>query len=310
MAEMMTVIVVGLGSIGLRHAGILRDLGQAVVTVSRRPGVGDAASTAEAVKQHPEALLLIATETADHMHVFRAAKAAGHRGPTVVEKPVAVRSQEARDLETQAPIWIAYNLRFSPVVRALRRVLLDGSPPLSIRMHAAQHLSTWRRGIDVKESYSALAARGGGVLRDLSHELDLVNWLWGPVAGLCALGGRKGALTIDSDDCWNLLLHTEAGADISLSLNYFDRPAQRYIHVTTATKTLSADLVAGTLSIDGAVTQFETDSNHSYREMWRELLSLRGSASGTCCTYGQALEVLALVEACERSAHGPVWVSP
>jgi phosphoglycerate dehydrogenase-like enzyme len=37
----MTVVLVGLGSIGARHAEVLRELGERVLTVSRRAGHGD-----------------------------------------------------------------------------------------------------------------------------------------------------------------------------------------------------------------------------------------------------------------------------
>ena len=38
------------------------------------------------------------------------------------------------------------------------------------------------------------------MLRDLSHELDYMTWLFGPCRRVAALGGRFGPLAIDSDE--------------------------------------------------------------------------------------------------------------
>ncbi len=301
-----SVIVVGLGSIGRRHVEVLRSLGERVATVSRRVDEGDFATVVEASRAWPQALLLIATETADHAGALMAAAVAGHRGPLVVEKPLAVRTGEVWETP---PLSVAYNLRFSPVVQAFRTALGD-EPALSVRMHVGQHLSTWRPGTTTADSYSAHASQGGGVLRDLSHDLDLATWLFGAAEGVCALGGRRAAVTVDSDDCWNVLLRTRQGSDVSVSLNYLDRPARRTIEATTATRTLAADLVGQTLTVDGETRAFAVERNVSYEAMWRDVLaSWRTGAESLCCTRDEAVAVLELVEAIERSAQGPAWVS-
>ena len=42
-----------------------------------------------------------------------------------------------------------------------------------MRVYAGQCLPTWRPESDYKNTYSAKSEKGGGVLRDLSHEIDL-----------------------------------------------------------------------------------------------------------------------------------------
>lgn len=303
-------VIVGLGSIGRRHERLLGDLGLDVSTVSRRAGQGDHGSICEAVRARPHALLVVATETASHIATLQEARAHGHRGPAVIEKPLAAHVQEASDLTDTDRVWVAYNLRFSPVVQALRSALEQaGESPLAARMHVGQHLETWRPGANVAQGYSAYAARGGGVLRDLSHELDLAQWLFGRASGLCALGGRRGAVTVDSDDCWTLLVRTDRGVDIGLSLNYFDRPATRYIHVNTANHTYQADLISGVLAMDGVPMTIQAERDASYRGMWTDVLSaLEGTGPGRCCSFAEGLEIMRTIADCEASAAQRRWI--
>ena len=58
-------IVIGLGSIGQRHARVLREIGHTVATTSRRGG-GDHVSIADAVRNTHPGYAVIATETSGH----------------------------------------------------------------------------------------------------------------------------------------------------------------------------------------------------------------------------------------------------
>ena len=82
-----TAVVVGLGSIGTRHARVLRELGLRVATVSRREG-GDYGSIAHAVATaHPD-YVVIATETARHAENLQELAQTGFDGKVLVEKPL------------------------------------------------------------------------------------------------------------------------------------------------------------------------------------------------------------------------------
>src|SRR5690606_28687963 len=152
------------------------------------------------------------------------------------------------------------------------RQALAGRRLISLRLWVGQHLADWRPGRGLDEVYSADAARGGGALRDLSHELDLLLWLGGPWRRIAALGGTSGALAIAADDHWQLLLELASGATASVSLDMLSRPARRGLVVETAEGTLALDLLAGRLRIDGAERQAPADPDAPYREQLRRLL--------------------------------------
>jgi len=310
------VIVIGLGSIGERHARLLFELGANVTKISRHLGIGIGNDLSNVFKNKSDALLLVSTETASHAEILKTAKASGHRGPIVVEKPVGLKCVEFRSWKPERPMWVAYNLRYLPVVQAFKKALDKlKDPVLSINIYAGQYLGDWRPDRKISENYSAHIDAGGGVLRDLSHELDLIIWMWGRPKSIVALGGRLGDVTVDSDDSWNILMQSANGINISLGLSYFDRPVRRFIHAVSRSTTILANLIDGTLSINGEVSLHSAERDDSYRAMWVDILNAcKKGVEPQACKFEQGLEVMLLIEACENSAQKDVekinWVLP
>ena len=47
-----------------------------------------------------------------------------------------------------------------------------------VEAETSSYLPSWRKTVDYTKSYSAFPNRGGGVLLDLSHEIDYLKWLF------------------------------------------------------------------------------------------------------------------------------------
>lgn len=298
--------MVGVGSIGTRHVEVLSALGCEVAVVSRR---GDAAgprrfaTIAEGVASAGPDYVVLARETARHAADVEELAAAGFRGRVLVEKPLTSDPVEL-PLGGFARVGVAYNLRFHPVLERLRQEL-TGARVATVLAHAGQHLTTWRPGSDHRRSYSADPAAGGGVLRDLSHELDYLQWLFGPWQSVAAHGGRTGALDVASDDAWGVLLEFERCPLVSLQLDYLDRIGQRRIVVTTDEHTLVADVVAGRLTVDGTVEDLPADRQLTYRRQHEAMLG----DDDRPCTAAEGAEVVRLVGAIETAARERRWVT-
>ena len=88
----------------------------------------------------------------------------------------------------------------------------------------------------------------GGVLLDLSHERDYVQWLAGPLEVGHAASGKVSNLEIDSDDPIASLGKTEGGARVYISLNYFTRKPRRQVVIDGEGISLHGDLIKNQLS--------------------------------------------------------------
>ncbi len=300
----MHAVVVGQGSIGQRHARLLAELGLDVRTVSRHLPVGSTnhGTLGDALAEGPVDYVVIATPTGNHGVALRALCDAHYRGLTLVEKPL-VAHLDTDVPRPQGPVFVAYNLRFHPALQRLKREL-QVQTVLSASAYAGQYLPQWRPEQDYRRSYSASPEEGGGVLRDLSHELDYLIWLLGPWQSATGTISRTGTLEIRTEDSVSLLARTERCPLLHLELNYLDRVGQRTLTIHTRDHTYALDLVRGELRIDGERSTFDLERDGTYCAQHRALLS--GDTS-SLCRFEEGLEVVRLIQQLERMKGAEAW---
>jgi predicted dehydrogenase len=299
---MTKALVIGYGSIGRRHARILDELGCDVAVVSRRAcdNVTHFASVTSAIAEFRPDYVVVANETSAHPDTVAQVAAAGFRGRLLIEKPLG----GAIPRYDFALCAVAYNLRFHPALAELAEALA-GQRLLAMQIYCGQYLPDWRPGNDYRKSYSADVARGGGVLRDLSHELDYLLWLGGAWRRAAAIGGRLGELEISSDDCWALLLELDRCRCATVQINYLDRPGRRQILVITSEHSFAVDFGKAALMRDGEVRRFAVDRDDTYRAQHRAMLE--GDTS-RLCELAQGEAVMNLIATAEKAAREGVWV--
>jgi predicted dehydrogenase len=298
----INAVVVGLGSIGQRHARVLKDLGHALTTVSRR-GDGDHSSIAGAIAAARPEYAVIATETAQHAESLRQLAEAGFRGTVLVEKPLFAHPAPAPEYPF-ARLVVGYNLRFHPVMAAFAE-RLDGRSAITVSAYVGQDLRDWRPGRDHRTTASATQQAGGGVLRDLSHELDYLLWLFGPWQRVAALGGASGARQVDVDDHLDLLLQMTRSQTVHVHMDYLDRSGIRRIRVNLPEETIEADIFGGRLTVNGKAHEYPSARDESYKSM--HLAAIEGR--GPICTFAEGLAVMELIGASERALDSRMWVS-
>ena len=302
-------LVIGFGSIGERHARILTELGFSVSVVSRRQIGGGAyqllPSVGAALSAGPFDYAVVATETSAHAADLGLLAQSEAVAKVLVEKPLFAGLPAARP-SFRSLIHVGYQLRFHPGIRRLREAI-GGRRCRLAQFYVGQHLDDWRPGRPARDSYSGQAAKGGGVLRDLSHELDLALWLFGTCKRLTAIGGRLSDVTIDSDDAWGILAEFERCPAVSVQMNCLDRIGQRRIVVVAEDTTVAVDLVRGTIDRDGRIERIVRDRDAPIREMHRAILEQDGLE---VCDLEGGLKVMAAIEAIERAGRDGIWVIP
>lgn len=300
----MNCLIIGYGSIGSRHAAILNELGCNVHVVSARDirDVPCYKSVKEALENRDFDYVIISNETWLHYKSFVELRELGYSGKLLIEKPLFSKVHPFASTGDNS-IFVAYDLRFHPVIQRLRDVLEEGEL-YSIQVYVGQYLPSWRPGTDYTKCYSASKERGGGVLRDLSHELDYINWICGGWKRVTAIGGKFSDLQIDSDDIFVLLLEMENCPVACIQMNYLDRKARREIIVNAKGHSIKADLILNTLEIDGKMTRLDVERNLSYVLQHQAILN--GDFS-TACTYQEGIDVLNLIEFAELASRKKIW---
>lgn len=315
-------LVVGLGSIGKRHLRLLREaLPEADIRVLRHSGCdgviehadGCFARIEEACAFAPE-LAVIASPAPFHFTTATALAEAGAH--LLVEKPVSNRTDGVAELvalcaEQSQVLQVGYNLRFLDSLQTFRAEVAAGriGAVQAVRCEIGQYLPGWRPDVDYRTTVSAQKALGGGVLLELSHELDMLRWVFGEVDWLSAWTGQQSALEIDVEDCAMLQMGFSGGAVAQLGMDFLRHDTTRTCTAIGATGSLRWDAVAGGVEhFDpdaGAwrqVMQVTPDRDASYRAQVAALLAvIRGTPDGIAAQGVDGLAVMRLVEAARLS---------
>ena len=297
-------LVVGAGSIGMRHAAVLEAAGHRVAFVSSRPRAAAVVypTVDDALAAFAPDYVVVATETGAHGSTVDALRDGGYASRLLIEKPMAV---DPAGLAGFSRVGVGFNLRFDPVIVRFGEIL-RGLEIRTVEAYAGQELSGWRPGRPVGEQYSGSRARGGGVLRDLSHELDYLAWILGRCRGVFARGGRLGTVTADSDDAWGIVSEYERAPVVTLQLNYLDTRSRRRIVANTSAGTVEADVVAGVVIGPDGTETFARDRDASYRSMHAAML---GNEAVAVTTPAEAAATDELIGMIELSAAEQRWVS-
>jgi len=308
--------LVGLGSIGRRHALHLRDLGVPEL-VALRSGHGpplpaELAGIREV--RDAEALLaagplgvVVANPTSLHAAAARPCLAAGI--PVLVEKPLDASLAAARTLAPFADrLRVAYCLRFHRVYVALRRALQEGriGRPLAARWTRGYLLPRWHPDADYRTEYAARRDLGGGVLRTLSHELDMAASLFRGFTRVTGVAERLSDLEIDVEDHALVSAQTGAGVRVLVTMDCLSPDNRNRGEVLGTDGALRFDLVANRLvRVDRAgateviLDEPDLDVDHVYRAQIEDFLGFVAGAPGANASYEEGLEVLRAVEAVE-----------
>jgi len=297
--------VVGGGSIGLRHRKILEGLGHQVALISAHSPVAEFKTLAVALERGDFEYVVVASETSKHFDDIDTLTRAKFSGRVLVEKPLFERPQKlvANNFSMSG---VGYNLRFHPGVLWLTEKVQELGGLTSAHFYVGQHLPTWRTNTEYSQSSSAKRKSGGGALRDLSHELDLVQFCFGDWKSLAAIGGKFSNLEIETDDTFSILLQTTMCPAVTVSVNYLDRTRQRKITINGNNGTVQLDLIHGVGQLNETEIRFETGTEETYSAQHQAMLA---GDQKTICSFDQGRSVVEMIRAIEKAASKKRWVN-
>lgn len=255
---MLKFLIVGFGSIGKRHFDNLSQIeGVEVSVLTRRhitlPDTTVYGTLAYALDEEFDAVF-ITNETA--LHIPTAIAFAERGRHLFIEKPLSDSLKDVAKLTNlvskyNLKVMMGFNMRFHPVVNLGRDLLREGriGRVISARMEAGEYLPDWRPGRNCQNSYSASKERGGGVILDLSHELDYAYWFFGEPGKVFALSGKRSDLPIETEDVAEILIEFQSGVWCQVHLDYIQRCPSRSFKLIGTEGIMQADLIANKMSL-------------------------------------------------------------
>lgn len=256
----MKIIFFGLGSIGIRHAQILKKhywhklfAFRSGKSKSSITGIKQLHSWEEIKNIQPD-IAFITNPT--FLHVDTAIKCAQMNIKLFIEKPVGANLNKLDTLlkevnKGKLVTYVGYNLRFHPVICYLKKYLLKRKV-MHARICLSSYLPDWRPGKNHLKTYSASQALGGGVILDQSHEFDYLEYLFGEIKEIEGVSRRLSNVSVDSEDCLDAIIKTKT-ALVNMHANFFSQHTERTIEIDCPKEFIQADL------INNSVTFFTGD---------------------------------------------------
>lgn len=291
----MKALIIGYGSIGQRHRDVLSSLNVFdaidIVTKRRINDIRTYKSLELVDDLSTYDYFVISSETNKHFEQLMMLENEVNDKIIFCEKPLFETKKYLS--VNRNYVFVGYVLRYHPLLQKLK-LLLENDTAIYANVSCGQYLPSWRPGTDYRDCYSSYKDQGGGVLLDLSHEIDYIQWLLGPIVELKSYQVHQSNLEIESDDLAILIGKTEYHAIVNLSIDYISKRTHRTLRIETNNNTFNLDLINSLLIItnsEGSHEEFcllDIERNSFYESMHRDILGLREYA----CTLKEGMMVM------------------
>jgi predicted dehydrogenase len=322
--KIKTVLIIGLGSIGKRHAKIIKDLFPGIKIIALRHsefnkddlikyGLSNCVSSIKDALAHNPDAAIISNPASKHL---KFAKILAKNGISLlIEKPISNSVDGVDDLiklceRNNCILMIAYNLKFLPsLVEFKNQIDINRvGKILSVQSEVGQYLPSWRPEIDYRNSVSAKKDLGGGVLLELSHDIDYLCWIFGTIKWVSANVSKQSSLDIDVEDNANIHFGFNNNLCASLNMDFFRHDASRKCFAIGEKGTLLWDGIANEVKYfeKGAkdweiIFMSNSDQNFTYSEQLKTFFDEIGTQNVSNVSGQSAKQVISLVEAIKKS---------
>lgn len=311
-----SIAVIGLGGIAERHRRNLKSLipKAKIISIPTRGKLPPTSvSYADKVIANPDLALkydpsfaIIASPASYHLKY--AQKFLEKRIPILIEKPIASNVKDAMQISLLAdqystPARIGYCLRYLPSIFAVKEALLKEQLGriFYISIEAGQYLPFWRPNIDYRDTVSAKRSLGGGVLLELSHELDYIQWLFGEVKVHNSILSHSKELNLDVEDCADITLKGKNSEVINLHLDFLQKKPSRKCRIVGTYGTIEWDLIQNSVYLFNERGNSKLhvnenfDINNIYIDMIKDFLNVLNNKDSIIATPAEAVRTICLI---------------
>ena len=315
-------LVVGCGSIGLRHLACLaqrRDvlIDAADINPQSREKVkeldnriGFYGDYGHALKENPD-IVIAATPNELHAEVaVRAFEAGAH---VLSEKPIADTVANGRKMVEAAEehgkvLSVGYTERYRPAFEFLEKMVREGEFGTLIGGRAM--VGTYNTLLCAKTDFRSNTF--GALVVDYTHEIDMLRSIFGEVQEVVC---RANSLAVKdlkaSPSLASMLLQYDTGAVVSIHMDYVQHPQRRALEIYGDRKVAEFDLQTDQVKVFDCdqpghrVHQFESIRNERFMMEHQDLIDAVRSGKPPKVDGKAALAVLAVAEEALRQIRVP-----
>lgn len=268
------ILVVGLGSIGQRHARLLSERMDieldicdmvpenraSTMTMLFNRQVNEYSVFSEALKARPD-LVFICVPNQFHVPIGLQAMESG--ADIFVEKPVSDTIESARMLVAAAEagkrfMQVGYMLRLDEGLGKMKEIVDRGE--LGQLIGGRAMIGTYITLLNAKSNDREV--RPNSLIVDYTHELDFIRWFFGDVSEIKAMSARLGDLKLKPrPNIFQMLFKMESGALVQVHMDYIQFPQRRIFEIYGDHGTLSYDFMTG------EIRKFNFQKEHRWEDL-------------------------------------------
>ena len=321
------ILIVGSGSIGLKHLSTIKKLlpNSEVAFLHHSIKKSSLQSADKSINRIEDAIVynadIIVLANPSSFHIDVAEKLIRPNIIFLIEKPI---SNSTFGLEqffkkcnlNKALITVGYNLRYFDSLQYFREQIHGGliGKLYSIRVEVGQNLETWRKDQNYRNTVSASSRLGGGVLLELSHEIDYLLWIFGQIEWVQSINSTHRYADIDVEDTSRVVMNIKnnnhsCGISCSLNMDFVRLDPVRKCYVIGEKSTLLWDGLNGVVSFYCVksskwkiIYKAYDEIANSYIKQWNEIIKADNKLVEIAASRNDGLKVLLVVNAIKESS--------
>jgi len=229
----MKILIIGCGSIGVRHAQVITETGRHTLALcdfnrafaeklGAEVGVTEIYSDFnEAIEKSGADAVVVATP--NHLHAAPSIKALECGMHVLCEKPIASSLEDAAAMvEAQKKsgkvLMVGFPMRSNRYLRKLKEVIRSGE--LGKMTSARVILAAPETLVAAKTPYRKKYETGGGIVFDYNHELDYCHYFFGPAKKCAAFVDLALPYLETCDDNADFIVKYASGMTVSYHMDY------------------------------------------------------------------------------------------
>jgi len=314
--------IIGLGSIGSRHLRVVKRFRPKLNITAIRLGEGKKVkeqrlidstvySIEEAIRNGIKAAIIASPAV---FHVQQAITLMENGIHILIEKPLSHSLINIKKLlniakESKLVGLVGYCLRYDPCAIKFNEILKNKNigKILQAQVECGSYLPDWREGLDYRKSVSAKAELGGGVLSELSHELDYAQWFFGEMKSvISAKIGNSGILDINVEDYADIIFQSKRGFPINIHLDFNSRNTRRKCIARCTNGNLIWDAIQNKVTWQeenepDVMEIFKKDKDYIYIQQMKHFFDCIENKTPPLVTIDNGVSVLKMIECVKKS---------
>jgi len=224
MRNKYSIVIFGTGSIGRRHYEIAKKIPQCKCFIFSRSQIRNnkLQKIGYQIFNFKETcdLGIIATESSNHSIDYAIYSIYARKW--LVEKPIISINNFNEKIQfnrfSKKNIFVGYNKRFESGIKELKKLISKNKLSYA-HFKCFSNLNNWRNQ-DISKSISLKKDKGGGVINELSHEIDLANFLIGGISKIDGITKQRKYKLSDVEDTAFLKLNHNNGIKTKVDISF------------------------------------------------------------------------------------------